>query len=270
MAIYLFTSGTTWTIPAGVTSIQVECFSTRNGLGLVGAGNPAFNGASYSKTTSIAVTPGNTLRISIAADQGNTDVWATTVATGTPVVGSTYTTSNSCLAKGPGFYGSTQYNAAQQIAASIGNFKYGGGSPSSGMNNGTGGNAGPNGNGGNGGFYTASSLGNNFGAGGGANGGSSVTSTTQGYGRGGSGNPQGWGGYWDSGGSRLSSTQDVLGTTNYVNNVSSIINYGPYGGEAGYGYSCGCDYVIAVSGSSGFIVITTSNAGGGGNFLQFF
>jgi len=271
MAIYLFTSGTTWTIPAGVTSIQVECFSTRNGFGGVGGGNPGFNGASYSKTTSIAVTPGNTLRISIAADQGNTDVWATTVATGTPVVGSTYTTSNSCLAKGPGIIFGTQYNASQQISASIGNLKYGGGSPSSGYNNSTGGNAGPNGNGGNGGFYTSGGYsGFLFGAGGGANGGSSVTSTTQGYGRGGSGNPQGWGGYYNSSDYKLSSTQDVLGTTNFVNNSASIINYGPYGGEAGYAYCQGCNTVIAVNGSSGFIVITTPDAGGGGNFLQFF
>jgi hypothetical protein len=227
MAVYLFTSGTTWTIPAGVTSIQVECFGTANST----SDASGTNGGSYAKTNSIAVTPGNTLRISIAADGGNTDVWATTVATGTPVVGVTYTTSNSCLAKG----GATV--PASQTAASIGDTKFAGGAASigAGSANGQGGQAGPNGAGANAG---SSQSGGTFYAGGGANGGSApVASTpptvTPGYGRGGSGNSQGWGGYSNIGGSYVNATQDVLGTTNFVNGSASVINYGPYGGQGG-------------------------------------
>jgi len=268
MAVYLFTSGTTWTIPAGVTSIQVECFGTANST----SDASGTNGGSYAKTNSIAVTPGNTLRISIAADGGNTDVWATTVATGTPVVGVTYTTSNSCLAKG----GATV--PASQTAASIGDTKFAGGAASIGAStvNGQGGQAGPNGAGANAG--ASSSSGNGFvsHAGGGANGGSApVASTypaqTPGYGRGGSGNSQGWGGYTSNSGSYFNATQDVLGTTNFVNGSASVINYGPYGGSGGQNFG-GCPFcVYGVSATAGFIVITTiSTVTSTGNFLMFF
>jgi hypothetical protein len=269
MAIYLFTSGTTWTIPAGVTTIQVECFGTANGTS-DGSGT---NGGSYAKTSAIAVTPGNTLRISIAAGGGNTDVWATTVATGTPVVGVTYTTSNSCLAKG----GATV--PASQTAASIGNAKFAGGAASTGATsaNGQGGQAGPNGAGANAGASSTGGYGSSYHSGGGANGGSApVASTypaqTPGYGRGGSGNSQGWGGYVNTTTSTsINATQDVLGTTNFVNGSASVINYGPYGGSSGQNFG-GCpSCVFGVSTTAGFIVVNTnSSAVTNGNFLAFF
>jgi hypothetical protein len=262
MAIYLFTSGTTWTIPAGVTSIQVECFGAANGINASppAAANP---GGSYARTNSITVTPGNTLRISIPANGGLSDVWATTVSTGTPVVGATYTTANSCLAKG------SSTVPASQVAASIGNLKYAGGSPSTTatLGNGQGGQAGPFGVGGNGGFY-GSTL---YAAGGGADGGSSASPTQFPYGRGGSGSTQGRGGYYN-GSAFISPTQDVLGTTNYVNNVSSIINYGPYGGS-GSQQICGgcCPNTYNTNFTNGFIVINTAVASTtGARFLQFF
>jgi len=267
MAVYLFTSGTAWTIPAGVTNIQVECFGTANST----SDASGTNGGSYAKTTSIAVTPGNTLRISIAADGGNTDVWATTVATGTPVVGATYTTSNSCLAKG----GATV--PASQTAASIGNTKFAGGSASIGASNanGQGGQAGPNGAGANAGASCNSGFGAFYYAGGGANGGSAPVASiapaqTPGYGRGGSGNSQGWGGYTNtSSGAYLNATQDVLGTTNFVNGSASVINYGPYGGQGGQNFG-GCPCVYGVNATAGFIVITTPLSGTNSNFLMFF
>jgi len=267
MAVYLFTSGTTWTIPAGVTNIQVECFGTANST----SDASGTNGGSYAKTSSIAVTPGNTLRISIAADGGNTDVWATTVATGTPVVGVTYTTSNSCLAKG----GATA--PASQTAASIGNTKFAGGAASTGASssNGQGGQAGPNGAGANAGASSTGGYGSVYYAGGGANGGSApVASTypaeTPGYGRGGSGNSQGWGGYSGTlGGNYINSTQDVLGTTNFVNGSASVINYGPYGGQGGQNFG-GCPCVFGVSTTAGFIVITTPSSTTNSNFFLMF
>jgi hypothetical protein len=268
MAVYVFTSGTTWTIPSGVTSIQVECFAAQNALADSGT-NTGSIGPSYAKSNSIAVTPGNTLRILIPApvNGGSSDVWATTVATGTPVVGVTYTTSNSCLAKG-----SQSATPLVQTTASIGDVKYGGGaggaSGSSGAG-GAGGAAGPNGAGAQNGTYGTTPL---YGAGGGANGGSAATSTTPPYGRGGSSNSQGWGGYYN-GTSFVEPTQDVLGTSNYLNNVASVVNYGPYGGGYGYTYRCDCCTIRAYKGNAGFIVITTTGGGApstGGKFLPFF
>jgi hypothetical protein len=269
MAIYVFTSGTTWTIPSGVTSIQVECFATQ--CASTGVSSQGIVGPSYAKSNSIAVTPGNTLRISISStvNGSSSDVWATTVATGTPTVGITYTTSNSCLAKG-----SQSVISDAQTTASIGNVKYGGGdtaSTGSGNGGGAGGAGGPNG----AGAAAAPSPSPRayYGAGGGANGGSSATSTTPPYGRGGSSNPQGWGGYVNSSFSNIEPTQDVLGTSNYLNNVASVVNYGPYGGGYGYSYRCCCCTITAVKGNAGFIVITTAGGGApstGGNFLQFF
>jgi len=277
MAIYLFTSGTTWTIPTGVTNIQVECFGVANYTPYDGC-----SGGSYAKTNSIAVTPGNTLRISIASPYGgNSDVWATTVATGTPVVGATYTTSNSCLAKG------SNTVSTSQVAASIGDLKYAGGGAGpvgAGGLSAQGGQAGPNGAGAAGG--PSSSGGNGGGlycGGGGANGGTSPQSLpsvdTPGYGRGGSGNPQGWGGYNRRAGSGpialtpIAPTQDVLGTTNFVNNSASVINYGPYGGRAVEYFDGGCGgcSFYGVDATVGFIVVTTGAASANtSNFFQFF
>jgi len=237
MAVYVFTSGTTWTIPSGVTSIQVECFATQNSGTGIGSGGVA--GPSYAKSYSIAVTPGNTLRISIAATVygSGSDVWATTVATGTPVAGPgiTYTAANSCLAKGSPLSTSN----VGQTANSIGNVKNSGGDAAatgSGNGGGAGGAGGPNGDGAR--ADPSPSPNAYYGAGGGANGGSSATSTTPPYGRGGSSNPQGWGGYVNSSGSNIEPTQDVLGTSDYLNNVASVVNYGPYGGGYGYSYCC--------------------------------
>jgi hypothetical protein len=265
MAIYLFTSGTTWTIPAGVTDIQVECF----GGAPFGYSTP-FAGGSYAKTNSIAVTPGNTLRISISSSSGSGDSWATTVATGTPVVGATYTTSNSCLAKGGALASSSQ------VSSSIGNVKYAGGGINfySGGVAGQGGQAGPNGPGGNGGA-SGNNWGKTLGAGGGANGGTAPQNlgnfNTPGYGRLGPTNPQGWGGYRDNTNPGLlyPPTQDVLGTTNFVNDVASVINYGPKGGSPTETNCCCSRLHRAIP---GFIVITTASPSttNTSNFFQFF
>jgi hypothetical protein len=70
MATQAFTTtgGQTWTVPAGVTSIQVECYGGGGG----GGGNTAgFNltrgggGGGYAKVNSISVTAGATVYINV-------------------------------------------------------------------------------------------------------------------------------------------------------------------------------------------------------------
>lgn len=52
------TSGTTWTAPAGVTSIQVECVGGGGGGGNSNSGGGGGGGAAYARRNSITVTPG--------------------------------------------------------------------------------------------------------------------------------------------------------------------------------------------------------------------
>ncbi|MBU0681188.1 MAG: LamG domain-containing protein [Proteobacteria bacterium] len=87
-----FTSSGTWTAPAGVTSVTVEAWGGGGG----GGGNPTNQdgaggggGGAYSRTTTIAVIPGNTYTVTVGA--GGTggagtggaggDSWFSTIAT---------------------------------------------------------------------------------------------------------------------------------------------------------------------------------------------
>ena len=68
--VFTFPSTTTWTCPAGVTSIQVECWGG-GGAGGGARGNPSAGGGgaggSYVKNTSITVVPGTTYTVTVAA-----------------------------------------------------------------------------------------------------------------------------------------------------------------------------------------------------------
>jgi len=281
VAIYLFKTGTSWVVPAGVTSIQVECYGSGPSAGVYNSRSPyttLISGGSYSKSTSIAVTPGSTVYFNIGSNGGNT--WFNTINTAPT---SSSSTSSACLAVG------SSTASASQIAANCGNTKYKGGA---GYNSGggaggygatgEGGQAGPNGNGADAGnSYLSNTSGSvKYGVGGGANGGSQGGYLTIPYGRGGASSLQGWGGYYTGAGnlSTTSPTQDIVGTSNFVNGSSSAQTYGPWGGGGGYTYqTCICcsfvQFFATQTGSqAGFVVITTiaSPATTNGNFLAFF
>jgi len=268
MAVYLFTSGTTWTVPSGITSIQVECYGSGIAYSLLSAYSYSISGGSYSKSNTVAVTPGATVYFQIGSNGGNTWFNTSNVA---PT--SSSSVSSACLAVG----GDT--TSASQIATNCGDVKNKGGG---GYNStpvrmfwgatGQGGQAGPNGNGADAGAaynpYGVSSV-YDFGTGGGANGGSQGGLSTIPYGRGGSGSSQGRGGYintYNIGNPGFIPTKDIVGTSDYVNNVSSAQTYGPYGGGGGWiGASACCDTYYRTNGTAGapnvslmigFVVIT--------------
>lgn len=262
--VYLFTSGTSWTVPAGVTGIQVECYGPGASIASSGTKITSLNsGGSYSKSNTITVTPGSTVYFNIGSSGGDTWFNTSNVA---PT--SSSSTSSACLAVG------SSTASGSQIAANCGDVKYKGGNgynspaPSGGWDaTGQGGQAGPNGNGADAGpaYYVASN--GTFGSGGGANGGSQAAYNTIPYGRGGSGSAQGRGGYVTSLGgglpiSTVNPTQDIVGAANFSNGGGKYLqtnyNYGPYGGAYGYGFSsccCGNQYQLA-NYQIGFIVIT--------------
>ena len=71
MTVETFNSTTTWLCPAGVTSVQAECWGrggnggSQSSTGTSGGGG---GGGAYSKANSLAVTPGITYNVGIAVD----------------------------------------------------------------------------------------------------------------------------------------------------------------------------------------------------------
>ena len=262
--VYLFTTGTSWTVPAGVTSVQVECYGPSAYISNISKFSSLNSGGSYSKSNTISVTPGSTVYLNIGSTGGNTWFNTSNVA---PT--SSSSTSSACLAVG------SDTASASQIAANCGDVKYKGGAgynsptPSGGWSaTGQGGQAGPNGNGADAGpaYYVASN--GAYGSGGGANGGSQAAYDTIPYGRGGSGSSQGRGGYVTSVLNGFTQgvtapTRDGVGAANFLNGTGSYLSagytYGPYGGASGKGDSGGCcsyDNYYVPSLQTGFIVIT--------------
>jgi len=242
--VYLFTSSTTFKVPAA-NYVQIECYAPSSG-------NTASinHGGSYSKIYNFDNTSGTTLTVTVGATGGNT--WVSN--TGSQPTSA----SQGCLA-----YGGAQ-TPTYQKANNIGDVKFAGGlgATSSSYYQAIGGQAGPNGPGGDvgqrysttGTYVTDLTL-----CGGGANGGSVGALGFAPYGRTGSGGTLGGGngGYWN-GSSRIQRTTDVVGQASYLNNViqSSLVNYGPTGGGTFYQTNCGGCIVDNIDASAGFVVIT--------------
>jgi len=260
---YALVSSGSWIVPKGVSSITVECFGSvveKRYIATLAEAQSARAGASYSKSTNIAVTEGQVFYHNIGAAGQIT--WFNTVNSA-PVVG-VDTPTTSCLAVG----GATL--PASQVAANIGNVKYAGGAgnTSSGTTlSGTGGNAGPNGPGAPSGApysntpYTV--LGTDFfiGCGGGANGGSQGGLGVIPYGRTGSGGTPGAGNGAYTVYNNYST--DVTVTSDYFSNIPqlSTTNYGANGGGSVTPYAnCDCSgFDFSIYGNGGFIVITLNS-----------
>jgi len=260
----LITSGT-WRVPAGVSSITVECFGSTKGYnsGVFDSFlQAARSGASYSKSTNIAVTEGQIFYHNNATDGGVT--WFNSVNS-QPVVG-VDTPATSCLAVG----GET--TSTSQVAANIGDVKIAGGAGFATTGNilsGTGGSAGPNGAGAAaaGQYSNTTYNGYRVGTGGGANGGSTGGLGVIPYGRTGSGVTPGPGNgnYW-TGSSEIGATVDPTAQSSYqgITPRNSTEGYGASGGATVFyrGFSsgpCCCYYLFTLASLTGVIVITLNN-----------
>jgi len=252
---YLFTSGTSWVVPPGVTAIQVECYGSTPGptSGSITYTRPTaeYPGASYSKSTSIAVTPGQIVYFNVGSSGGNTWFNTTNAA---PT--SSSSTSSACLAVG----GNTA--SASQIAANCGDIKYkgGAGQVTTGTNpvilTAQGGAAGPNGNGAGVGDPYSNTAKNVQGinylryTGGGGNGGSQGGLGVIPYGRSGSGTA-GMGTYISGADTGNYGTIDYVGYYLYFGNIVTNTYLYPngvqYGSGSGFGgYASGGGRVVAV------------------------
>jgi hypothetical protein len=289
MTIVAITSGTTWTVPAGVTAATIECI-----------GGGSLGGGAYSKTNSVTLTPLSTVYINIGAGgvfefsgaNAGGDTWFNKTTNSAPS-----TTTNGALAKGGGAaingdidgYGPCYGGLA---SAGVGDLKYSGGSGYSRLQYccggyvvfySSGGAAGPNGNGGNG--YQNNNL---FGSGGGgANGGSAATNRNGGNNRLGTGG--GTGGAsptngTNGGGGGGSSTDNAggAGSADLIWTATAGGSYGPAGGGGGYGAAglCGIPSPVAgvnyggggAPGGKGLIIITYPplSSGSTSNMLMMF
>lgn len=140
---FITTTGhSTWTVPAGVTSIKVEC------IGGGGTGeNPDASahtagsgaaGGSYAKTNAISVTPGQTIDVSVGI--AATQTWFNTAANSAPT-----STATGCLAKGGASATASQSPGIGSTTGNIGDVVFAGGS---GGTSGTGANSNDGGGGG--------------------------------------------------------------------------------------------------------------------------
>src|SRR6185437_12217629 len=67
MTTEVLTSGTSWTVPAGVTSVNVECWGAGAGSHTQSSIFVGVGGGAYAATTGVSVTPGAVITISIGA-----------------------------------------------------------------------------------------------------------------------------------------------------------------------------------------------------------
>ena len=191
----------TWTCPAGVRFITIECWGGGGG-GADGGGSPGGGdtstggggGGAYSKSINRKVIPGTDYTVIVAGDAGvqnnggDSQVYRSGIET-------------LCLAKGGTLGHGGGAGTGGQAGSGVGDVRYSGGNGGFGDQGGGGGCAGPNGNG-NGGGIDAGGSGNAGagGAGGGASGWGGDNGSGGGGGGGSANNATGGGGGWPGGG----------------------------------------------------------------------
>lgn len=143
------TGGSTWVVPAGVTSVRVDCIGAGGGTNTV-AGTYGGGGGAWSRVATLSVVPGATVYANVGASAIATaggDTWINTASNAAPS-----SASQGCMAKGGlnGIFGGG--GTGGQASSSIGDSKSSGGNGGVATNAAGGGGAGgPNGNGNNGG-----------------------------------------------------------------------------------------------------------------------
>lgn len=189
MGQQVFTSSGTFTTPAGVTSVDVECWGGGGGGGgAYSSGNSGGGGGggAYSKKTSIAVTPGNNYTVTVGT--GGTGGTGDPVDNGDAGGDSWFNSTGTVLAKGGGggVHGLNGGGAGSggSSASGVGDTKFSGGNGAPKFGSGSqpggggGGGAGDANNGGN----ASSGTGGTGGSAGGGNGGSGAAGAVGGSG----------------------------------------------------------------------------------------
>ena len=171
-----FTNSSTWTAPAGVTTVEAQVWAD-GGAGGVGGSNDnggGGGGGAYSETDTVSVTPGNNYNVTVG--QGGIPVLST--FTSINGIGSSFISSTTVFAQGG--IGGTEFDGAGQGGSSangFGTIKHSGGNAS--QVGGGGGGAGTTGDGGlPSGIGSVGGLGTSVGGGNGANIGSGTSNCT--------------------------------------------------------------------------------------------
>lgn len=244
---------TSWTVPANVYSIQVECVGGGgNGSTQASDWGAGGGGGAYSKTNTVSVSPGATVYLYVGA--AATDTWVNKAANSAPA-----STANGCLAKGGSSASAGTGGAGGSDASCIGDTRYSGGA---GANfGGGGGSAGPSGVGKN------STAGSSYGGsgGGGSNGGSSTAGSGSTDGNGAAGG-NGTGGTGGGSGGTSGSVDGGNGTAGggggggYSNIISSAGNGGAGGSDTAFDGSHGCG---GGGGAAGYLLAARTGGAGG-------
>ena len=123
MTVQTYTATATWTCPAGVTSVDIECWGAGGG----GGGENVYTGGGgggYSKTTAQSVTPGVDYTVTVGSG-GNAGGLGGSGTTGGDTSFRLPASTIYCLAKGGGSGGSGGSGGAS--ASGTGGTKYSGG-----------------------------------------------------------------------------------------------------------------------------------------------
>ena len=257
MTVEFLVSGSSWTVPSGVTDVQVECLGPGGnggdggiGSGLGGSGG---GGGAYAKKNSLSVTPGGSVSYQLGAGGSGTDVW--------------FSSSGTVLAKAGANASGTTLGAGGASGSCIGDTVYSGGSGAgTGQNTagGGGGSAGPTGVGKAGAQgSTASSPG---GGGGGSNGGSSSAGTAgSSTGAGGNGTGGSGGGAGVSGGNPGNAGTSGGGGSGGRNSAGSTSNAAGKGGDGGSDTAWDGSHGAGGGGGGGSATTATGGSAYGGD-----
>jgi hypothetical protein len=252
--VFLTAASGNWTVPAGVTSVQVECIGPGGNGGDGGTANSTSGagGASgaYAKKNALSVTAGASIAYVIGAAGSGTDTY--------------FQTAGDVMAKAGGNAATTSAGTAPAGTSSVGdtrNAGANGGTGASATGGGGAGAAGPTGvgkAGGPGGSVSGKGAG-----GGGSNGGSSTSGYNSTTGNGGPGTS-------GSGGGAGSATSPGVGSDGTVgggggggkNNTADAVDY--YGGNGGRDTAWDSTYGCGGGGGGGGGTNTSGGDGGGG------
>ena len=268
MTVQTFTTSTTWTCPAGVTTVKVECWGG-GGNGGTSLNLSGGTGGDYARKNSFSVTPGNNYTVHVSTGSGDD----TYFDTGSLV----YATAGipPGVAGGGTTIGDVTFTGGSSTSTGKGN--HGGGGGGAGASDNSNGNAGSVNSGNTGGAGGATTTGTTYNGGAGGTGGTyNTVSATNGTAPGGGGG----GAYTTGSGGTGAIGQIILTYTASGNTYNETGSGGAtvgstavpiYDGVAGYHYAAQGTFTTAIAGASSTPTLKNLSSAGRkiGNALDF-